>query len=79
MSRVLSARQIWGAPVALGVLSLVGLVAALVADGWGDALSWVALAAPALVSGWGATRRRRRPASAGPVPGRRAVRPTLPR
>ena len=61
MSRVLPARRIWGAPAALGVLSLVGLVAALVADGWGDALSWAALAAPAAVCA-GAFRRRGAPA-----------------
>ena len=79
MSRALSPRQIWGIPAALGVLSLVGLVAALVADGWGDALSWVALAVPAVVSLWG-FRRRRQPEAAGPAPApeRRAVRPTLP-
>ena len=57
MTRPLSARQIWGVPAALGVLSLVGLVAALVADGWGDALSWLALAVPAAVSLWGFRRR----------------------
>lgn len=79
MSRVLSPRQIWGIPVALGVLSLVGLVAALVVDGWGDALSWLALTVPAAVSLWG-FRRRREPEADGrtPTPGRRAVRPALP-
>ena len=75
MSRALSPRRIWGAPAALGVLSLVGLVAALVADGWGDALSWVALAVPAIVCAralW--QRRAAAPSVPGSVPARRGVR-----
>lgn len=58
MSGLRSNRQIWGAPVALGLLSLIGLVAALVADGLGDAVSWVALAVPAMVClrGWLASK-----------------------
>ena len=79
MSRVRSARQIWAIPAALGGLSLVGLVAALVAEGWGDALSWLALTVPAGVSLWGFRPQRTteadRPTSA---PERRAVRPTRP-
>ncbi|WP_412069010.1 hypothetical protein [Rubrivirga sp. IMCC43871] len=80
MSRVLSPRQIWAVPVVLGVLSLVGLVAALVADGWGDGLSALALAVPAGVSLWGFRRRHPEPAVAGPPPppARRVVRPALP-
>lgn len=57
MSRVQSPRQIWGIPTLLGVVSLVGLVAALVADGVGDALSWVALTIPVVISVWGFRRR----------------------
>lgn len=80
MSRSLSASQVWGVPTALGLLSLVGLVAALVSDGTGDVLSWVALAVPAVVSAWGLLRRSesgtRTPAP--PVPERRAVRPAGP-
>lgn len=80
MSRVLSPRQIWAVPVALGVLSLVGLVAALVADGWADGLSALALAVPAAVSLWGFRRRRPEPTAAAPTPppARRIVRPALP-
>ena len=44
-----SAVQIWGAPVALALSSALGLVSALVADGAGDALSWLALAIPGAV------------------------------
>ena len=31
------ARRMWAAPIALGVLTASGLLAALVSDGWGDA------------------------------------------
>jgi len=41
-----SAMQVWKVPLLLGVLSAVGLVVALVADGAGDAVSWVALGVP---------------------------------
>ena len=64
MSKVLPGRQIWAAPAVLGVLSLVGLVAALVADGWGDALSWLALSAPAVACARGLHRRPAPSASA---------------
>jgi hypothetical protein len=79
MTRVLSPRQIWGIPIALGVLSLVGLVAALVADGWGDALSWLALTVPTVISLWG-FRRQREAGPSRPIesPERRAVRPAVP-
>ena len=57
MSRFLSPWQIWRWPLLLGLLSLVGLVAALVADGPGDALSWAALGVPAGVCAWAFRRR----------------------
>ena len=41
--------RIWRAPVAIGLASAVGLVAALVADGWGDVLSWIGLGLPMAV------------------------------
>ena len=47
-----TAKQIWGAPVALGLLSVLGLVVALVADGAGDAISWVALGVPTAIGVW---------------------------
>ncbi|HKX30400.1 MAG TPA: hypothetical protein VJ302_22100 [Blastocatellia bacterium] len=49
MSTPLTKTQIWGAPIMLGALSAVGLMAALLADGLWDAVSWAALAAPVLV------------------------------
>jgi hypothetical protein len=42
----------WGIPLALALLSVVGLLAALVADGIGDVVSWVALAMPVAVTLW---------------------------
>ena len=44
-----STMQVWGMPILLGALSLVGLFVALVADGFGDLVSWVALAVPVAV------------------------------
>lgn len=52
MSRRHSTSRIWTAPAALGLASVVGLVAALLADGIGDVVSWLALAAPVAVIGW---------------------------
>ena len=76
MSRFLSPWQIWRWPLLLGLLSLVGLVAALVADGPGDALSWAALGVPAGVCAW-AFGRGRAPAPPRTAPRGRpaAVRP----
>jgi len=39
-------------PLALGVLSVIGLFAALLADGGGDLISWVALTIPVGVVIW---------------------------
>lgn len=47
-----SSTQIWMAPVVIGLLSLVGLLAALLGDGMADVLSWLALAVPVGVSVW---------------------------
>jgi hypothetical protein len=41
--------EIFAAPLAVALISLVGLLAALIGDGWWDGLSWVALAVPALL------------------------------
>lgn len=49
MSAVLTRTQIWSVPIILGGVSVVGLVAALLADGLWDIVSWVALAAPVAV------------------------------
>ena len=42
----------WGLPALLGLVSIVGLLAALLYERWGDRVSWVALAAVAAVSVW---------------------------
>ena len=48
----------WPVPLLLGVLSVVGLVAALTGDGWRDTLSWAALGTPVATVGWAMRRRR---------------------
>lgn len=40
------ARRLWGMPILIGLASLVGLVNALVYNGWGDTISWLLLAIP---------------------------------
>ena len=60
MSALLSKRQIWGPPITLGVASAIGLIAALLADGLWDAVSWIALAAPVAVGVWGMWPSRHR-------------------
>lgn len=42
----------WGLPALLGLVSIVGLLAALLFDRWGDRVSWIALAGVAAVSVW---------------------------
>ena len=49
MRAPLTTPQIWGPPIALGLGTIVGLVAALLSDGIGDAVSWGALAVPIAV------------------------------
>lgn len=50
-------RQMWQTPSIVALITLIGLVAALVGDGWHDALSWAALSIPVIVIGWKWTRR----------------------
>lgn len=45
-SRRLGNREIWAAPAVLAVLTCIGLIAALLADGFGDWLSWLTLGIP---------------------------------
>lgn len=49
-------RRLWTWPIALGVLSLSGLLSALVSDDWGDVWSWIALGVPVAVMAWHAWR-----------------------
>lgn len=44
--------RVWRAPLLLAAVSAVGLTSALLADGLGDALAWLMLAAPVVVVGW---------------------------
>lgn len=50
--------QVFALPIAIAVLSTVGLIAALMGDGWHDVLSWIALAVPVLAVGWAMKARR---------------------
>jgi hypothetical protein len=43
-------RFIWGVPIALAVLTIFGLLAALLGDGIWRALAWLAIAIPVLVA-----------------------------
>lgn len=50
-------RSTFAVPALIGAASLVGLVAALVGDGWMDALSWLGLGAPVAAVAWAMARR----------------------
>jgi hypothetical protein len=51
-------REIFAWPIAIFVVGLVGLVVALTGDGWRDAASWTALAAPVAALVWAMRARR---------------------
>ena len=44
-----SLNQIFAGPLVIAIVSTVGLISALVGDGWWDAVSWVALGLPVLL------------------------------
>jgi hypothetical protein len=48
----LSFGRVYGAPLALAVLNGVGLISALLADGFWDAMSWIALSTTVAVITW---------------------------
>ena len=50
--------RLWGWPIALGLLTVVGLVSALLGDGWWDAVSAWTLGVPVVVGLWFSLRRR---------------------
>jgi hypothetical protein len=52
MSRAARAIHVWRAPLTLAAASAIGLTSALLADGAGDVLGWLTLAAPVVVVGW---------------------------
>ena len=41
--------QIFAGPLVIAIVSTVGLISALVGDGWWDAASWAALGLPVLL------------------------------
>ena len=44
--------KIWLIPVALGILTSIGLLSALTGDGVYDAISWLTLGIPVVISFW---------------------------
>lgn len=52
MSQTAAMMRLWGAPLILALCSVIGLFAALMADGPGDWISWVALSIPVGVIFW---------------------------
>ena len=58
--------RVWTAPIYLGVMSMVGLIAALLSDdGIGDYLAWLSLGIPVAVVLWYAPPRRTQKNDAG--------------
>lgn len=53
----LSLRQVFGAPLAIALLSAIGLVSALLGDDVWDVLSWLTLTVPVVVVLWYWMRR----------------------
>jgi len=49
--------RMWGAPILLAILTIIGLLSALLGDGIWDALSAVALGVPVLCCAWYGLRR----------------------
>ncbi len=49
--------KLWGAPLALGISTSIGLVSALLGDGWWDAISAITLGAPVAVGIYCGCRR----------------------
>jgi membrane associated rhomboid family serine protease len=50
--------RMWGAPIALAILTLIGLISALVGDGVWDHVSAVALGVPVALCLWYGLPRR---------------------
>jgi hypothetical protein len=55
--RVRPPSQIFAVPLLIGVVSAIGLTAALLGDGVWDAVSWLALGVPVVVVGLCGIRR----------------------
>jgi hypothetical protein len=52
-------RTVYGGPLLFGVLSVAGLLTALLAEGAGRYFSWLALGAPVAITAWCFARRKR--------------------
>ena len=52
-------RAVYGGPLVLGVLSVAGLLSALLSEGSGRYFSWLALGAPVVLTAWFFARRKR--------------------
>lgn len=50
--------QLWGAPILLTILTLFGLIAALVGTGIWHGLAWLALTVPVAICIWYGWQRR---------------------
>ncbi|MES2414889.1 MAG: hypothetical protein V4614_13875 [Pseudomonadota bacterium] len=50
--------SLWGWPVAIGILSIIGLISALVGDGLWDWVSWVTLGLPVAACCWYGLRKQ---------------------
>jgi hypothetical protein len=50
-------RSVFGAPVAIGLLTLSGLLAALLFDGIGRYFSWIAVGTPIILAAWTVAKR----------------------
>jgi hypothetical protein len=50
-------RSVFGAPVVIGLLSLSGLLSALLFDGIGRYFSWIAVGTPIILVAWLISRR----------------------
>lgn len=51
-------KRLWGGPLAMAALTVIGLLSALLGDGFWDYLSAVALGIPVLACAWFGWRRR---------------------
>ncbi|HEX8606589.1 MAG TPA: hypothetical protein VF774_28365 [Pseudoduganella sp.] len=52
--------RLWGVPILLGILTTIGLVAALLGDGPWDLVSGIALGVPVLLGIWHSLRKQAR-------------------
>lgn len=51
-------RRVFAIPAVIALVSLIGLIAALLGDGLNDWISWIGLAVPLVVLLWARLRRR---------------------